>query len=299
MSEELEGWRATRGGIAVFVRDGLAASPGLIRFVCDRAVGAEYGVGRLAKARLLLQFVRNAFAVDTLTSLAENVELAAAILRLPRSAHGDVVECGCFKGGSTVNLSLVCALVGRRLVVFDSFQGLPDPKDYDQAHAASHTAHIDIYFRGRFAAGRDEVELNLRSYGRGDVCDLVPGFFADTLPGRDGAVALAFLDVDLIDSLKECLRGIWPRLDAGGRLYVHEARNLAFVAVFFDAGWWDEALGCAAPGLVGAGAGLPLSISGSNLGYTQRGSEAAALSPITGPIEHLRRLAWSKLNRLE
>jgi O-methyltransferase len=42
-----------------------------------------------------------------------------------------VVECGTYAGGSTANLSLVCALVGRELEVFDSFEGLPDPEARD------------------------------------------------------------------------------------------------------------------------------------------------------------------------
>ena len=39
--------------------------------------------------------------------------------------EGVVVECGCFLGGSTANLSLVCEVVGRELIVYDSFEGLP------------------------------------------------------------------------------------------------------------------------------------------------------------------------------
>jgi O-methyltransferase len=56
------------------------------------------------------------------------MELASAVLQVPRSTPGSVVECGCYVGGSTANLSLVCAATGRKLIIFDSFQGLPEPK---------------------------------------------------------------------------------------------------------------------------------------------------------------------------
>ena len=39
--------------------------------------------------------------------------------------EGVVVECGCYLGGSTANLSLICQAVGRELIVYDSFEGLP------------------------------------------------------------------------------------------------------------------------------------------------------------------------------
>jgi hypothetical protein len=56
-------------------------------------------------------------------------------------------------------------------------------------------------------------------------------------------------------------------------MYVHEARSLGFVSLFFDTAWWRENLGEDAPGLVGAGTGLPLeAIFGSELGYAQKGA---------------------------
>jgi hypothetical protein len=244
--------------------------PSVVAFLRDESIGGDYGVGWREKLELLRAFRRNARRVETLSEVYEHMELASAILRTPSSARGDVVECGCFVGGSTVNLSLVCQLVGRRLVVCDSFQGLPAPAEYDRRHPAVHTGHVDEYYQGRFAAPLDEVRENLARYGHLASCDFVVGFFDETMPGFDRAVVAAFLDVDLIDSLKPCLTGLWPRLQPGGRLYVHEARNLALVALFFDRAWWQEHLNCDAPGFVGGGCGLPLASAwGSELGYAQ------------------------------
>lgn len=257
------------------VGDPLFAFPSLARFVLNPAVGREYGVGPARKLRLVLRFARNMRRVETLSSLAEHVELADALLRLPREVEGDVVECGCYVGGSSVNLSIACALVGRRLLIHDSFEGLPEPRDYDRVHVSIDNDWEDAYYAGRFAAGLDTVKDNIARNGAPEVCEYVKGFFDQTMPQLDRPVAMAFLDVDFIDSLRPCLVGIWPRLQPQCRVYVHEARSLALVATFFAQDWWREHVGEDAPGFVGAGTGLPLAaIRGSELGYAQKGTRA-------------------------
>jgi hypothetical protein len=62
-------------------------------------------------------------------------------------------------------------------------------------------------------------------------CEFVPGFFADTVVGHSREVAMAFLDVDLVDSLTPCVIGLWPRLLPGARIYGHDARSLRLAAV--------------------------------------------------------------------
>jgi O-methyltransferase len=48
------------------------------------------------------------------------------ILSIPRNQDGCIVEAGSYKGGSTAKFSLFAKLADRKLVVFDSFEGLPD-----------------------------------------------------------------------------------------------------------------------------------------------------------------------------
>jgi O-methyltransferase len=260
--------------------------PAVQSFLRTKEIGSEYGIGFRAKLELLLRFIRNTKEVETLSDFREHVELAAAILRVPRSTIGSVVECGCYVGGSTVNLSLVCAMVGRKLIVCDSFEGLPEPQEYDRWHHSVHVGHTDIYYKGRFAATRRTVEENVSKFGNISVCEFRPGYYEDTMPGFSEQTVLAFLDVDLIDSLKPCLEGLWPLLSPGCRVYTHEARNLALVAVFFDQAWWQETLHEDAPGFVGSGAGLPLGLGlglGSELGYAQKPVAATGAAPDQDP----------------
>lgn len=249
----------------------LRTLPTLLAFLVDRSVGAPYGAGMRRKARLALRFRRNHRRLQTLSDVIEHLELASAILAVPPSVDGVVVECGCYRGGSTANLSLVAALAGRRLVVFDSFAGLPEPSETDRLHPTPFSEHVDAYAHGDFAASLETVQANVRRHGRLDVCELVPGFFEETMPGYDRPTVCAFLDVDLVSSLRPCLLALWPRLVPGGRIYVHEAQSLKLASVFFDEAWWERELGEPAPGLVGAGTGLPLAAGvGSQLGYAQK-----------------------------
>ena len=41
-------------------------------------------------------------------------------------AAGDVVECGCYACASSAKLSIIAKLLRKKLVVFDSFEGLPE-----------------------------------------------------------------------------------------------------------------------------------------------------------------------------
>jgi O-methyltransferase len=253
--------------------------PYLTKFLTDPEIGREYGVGFWDKLVLARKFFRNTHRVQTLSSVIEHLELAAAILRVPRSAPGKIVECGCYEGGSSVNLSLAAALTGRQLVICDSFQGLPAPDEADSTHTAVHTGWVDEYYEGRFAASLDLVKGNIERWGDLSACEFKVGFFDESLRDFDDDVVMAFLDVDLVASIQPCLTALWPKLQDGCRIYVHEANSLALVSIFFDKAWWGQAIGGAPPGFVGAGSGLPLvAPKGTVLGYAQKTAAPVALA---------------------
>ena len=64
----------------------------------------------------------------------EVMSLVHAVLALPDSVEGCIVEAGALKGGSTAKFSIAAGLKGWQLYVFDSFQGLPaNDEAYDRA----------------------------------------------------------------------------------------------------------------------------------------------------------------------
>jgi O-methyltransferase len=118
-----------------------------------------------------------------------------------------MVECGCYKGGSTAKLSLVARMTGRRLFVCDSFQGLPEPSAQDRLQQTFDLGEPTAYEKGQYAGSLDEVKANVRQFGALDQCEFIPGFFSNTLATlKADELSFVFMDVDYISSARDCLR---------------------------------------------------------------------------------------------
>ncbi|MFC1491327.1 TylF/MycF/NovP-related O-methyltransferase [Nitrospinota bacterium] len=219
--------------------------------------GNQYGISKFRKLHLVLKIFRNSRLKILESSFVENLVLVDSILSIPPSQEGYVGEFGCYKGISSANLSLACSLTQRQLLVFDSFGGLPSPQKEVLQIATGKPLE---YSKGDFSAGLEEVKSNINRYGCLEICDFVEGFFKDTLPLRpqNEKFAMIFEDADLPESIGDVLINAYPKLCAGGKFFSHEARDLEAAALFFDEEFWNRNLGEKAPGLVGAGIGLPL-----------------------------------------
>ena len=237
-----------------------------------RETGIAYGVTLPRKLRLLAMMIRNNVRVPSASNFIGHVLMAAEILNVPPDSPGVIVECGCYKGGSTVNLSLVAATCGRRLHVFDSFEGLPEPDAGDTGHVVMAERLVRTYEPGAYAGTLDEVRNNVQRFGALALCTFHQGLFSDTLPTFDEPVVFAYLDVDLATSEKTCLRHLWPQLVPGAFVFTDEAHHLEIAELFFDRRWWNDELHTPPPGLVGAGSGLGLFLHEggfrSSIGYT-------------------------------
>jgi O-methyltransferase len=253
--------------------------PVVAREYFSREAGQEYGVGLFTKIRLLLIMIRNNFRVVSASNFLYHVLMAGKILRIPRDLEGVIVECGCYKGGSAVNLSHVAALCGRRLHLFDSFEGLPSPAEGDGEHLVLSELRVRTYDGGAYAGTLEEVKENLRRFGVASVCEFHRGYFKDTLPQFTEPVVFAYVDADLTESVRDCLRNLWPLLRPGCFLFTDEAHHNQVAGLFFDPSWWQSELHSKPPGLVGAGNGLGLLLRpggfGSSLGFTAKVDEQA------------------------
>ncbi|MEC7522438.1 MAG: TylF/MycF/NovP-related O-methyltransferase [Myxococcota bacterium] len=199
---------------------------------------ARFLAGGPGRAALAARFYRITALVDCPHRQSEVFEVADAILRLDVPGH--VVEAGAYRGGSAAKLSLACARAGRRLRVFDGFEGIP-PNDevMDEADVlGSRSAGPARFEAGAYAASERELRATLARFGAPAVCEVIAGRFADTLPRERGPVAVAFVDVDLAASTRDCLRGIWPRLSPGGALFSHDGHLPLVRAVLADPDTW-------------------------------------------------------------
>jgi len=169
---------------------------------------------------------------------------------------GPIVECGAYKGGSSAQLSVIAKHTSRKLYVCDSFQGLPKPAKTEGHVAIFNGERTHTFREGDYSASQAEVRANIAAYGYPDVCEFVPGFFSDSLPGLRIAPAAIVMDVDLVSSGRDCLKHLWPRLARGGCVFTHEAESDTYLEGLMDPAWWRENLGQCPPLVFGAGSSL-------------------------------------------
>jgi hypothetical protein len=145
---------------------------------------------------------------------------------------GEVVECGVWKGGS----SMMCALtllrggdVGRKIFLYDTYAGMPEPGDLDVRHdgvpaqAKWKKSHRDDYNVWAYSP-LEEVRQNMLSTGYPeDRVVFVPGRVEETIPGvAPDNVSLLRLDTDWYESTHHELVHLYPRLSVGGVLLLDD-----------------------------------------------------------------------------
>lgn len=201
-----------------------------VRFLANKDFSARW--------QILRRFQEISDHIECHHSEVEALLIASKILALPPSVAGDVVECGSFQGGSTAKLSLVARRAERRLTVFDSFQGLPAEHGAGAIYENIHNGMLVEFNRGDYAATLEKVSGNVARYGEPSGVEYVQGFFEETMPLWVGRAAAVYLDVDLVESTRTCLRQLWPRLAPGGVLFSQDCHLREVVELFADAGFW-------------------------------------------------------------
>ncbi len=217
----------------------------VIYLLTDRGIDPAYRMGWWRRIRLALRMYRNTRRILSLTSYKAHLAMAVKLLEIPPEVDGVVVECGCYLGGSTANLSLVCEIVGRDLIVYDSFEGLPAPDPRDK--------YGNPFTEGVLDADLEQVKANVRRYGAIDRCTFVKGFFADTLPQHEQPTVLCFLDVDLQGSLHDCVINLWPHLTEKGYVFIDEYVFSDYCALFYSERYLARELRRDAAGLARSG----------------------------------------------
>jgi O-methyltransferase len=221
--------------------------------------GREYGIGHFKKLRVVIRVLRSYQKYNPLSTWQQHLLLVEEIFNIPKSLEGDIVECGCFDGSSTIPLSIACGMTNRRLFVCDSFEGIPAPQEDEQY--TIHMAAINYYKweEGEFSShgGLDVVKKNVEKSGNIEACVFVQGYFKDTLKDIDtDSIVLVFEDADLVSSVEDCLRYLWPRMQMECKFYCHEPWSIDVISLFYNKTWWHANLKTIPPGFYGSGRGV-------------------------------------------
>jgi hypothetical protein len=136
---------------------------------------------------------------------------------------GDIVETGVWRGGASILARAVLqaySVTDRRVVLADSFRGLPPP-DADRFPA---DAGSDLYLQPDLAVSLEQVQENFRRFDLlDDQVKFVPGWFKDTMPNLDiAAIAVLRLDGDMYESTIDPLRFLYDRVSPAGFVIVDD-----------------------------------------------------------------------------
>ncbi|MDO4742204.1 MAG: TylF/MycF/NovP-related O-methyltransferase [Candidatus Saccharibacteria bacterium] len=149
------------------------------------------------------------------------LELARAEVR----GKGDFVEFGCYKGDTSLLLSEVLRGTGRRLWIYDSFEGLPEKSEADESTLGEDFRGGELFITKRMVKERF-LRANL------PIPVIKKGWFRDLgeedLPER---ISFAFLDGDFYESIRDSFRLVSSKMCDGGVIIIHDYRNLALPGV--------------------------------------------------------------------
>ena len=180
--------------------------------------------------------ILHAVSAYTMTN-PESVEALVNAVRylVANGVAGDIVECGVWRGGSSMAAALALKELGeehRHLYLYDTFEGMSSPTEEDVS------ALDGVAAAGKFAATRlsddssdwcraplDDVRANLHSTGYPqDRVHFVKGKVEATIPATipSGAIALLRLDTDWYESTRHELQHLYPRLARGGVLIIDD-----------------------------------------------------------------------------
>lgn len=142
---------------------------------------------------------------------------------LANGVEGDLIEAGVWRGGTTIFMRGILKahdVHDRRVVVADSFAGLPAP----DAEKYPADEGVDLSGIASLAVPVKNVRAHFHRYSLlDDQVEFVEGWFRDTLPAlSDRKWAVIRLDGDLYESTMDGLERLYPNLSVGGYLIMDD-----------------------------------------------------------------------------
>jgi O-methyltransferase len=195
------------------------------------------------RLRLLGRFLRVDWHVPHAHRPCEIAAVCRVLADRPARPGEIMVEAGCWQGGSTAKFSLVCRLLGYRLHVYDSFEGVEAlPGELKQN---------GYDYGGQYRATEAKLRENLARYGALEVCVIHKGWFADTLAAQpvNAPVRVVYIDCDLVKGTRETLQGTVGTLVADGCVFSQDFQIEPVRTLLRDLSTWQK-LGRPMPSIV-------------------------------------------------
>ncbi len=133
--------------------------------------------------------------------------------------NSDIIECGVGAGAGANLLSRISYSLNRTYYAYDTFSGFPDGNEKDNFFKSS-SRDVFKYFSIEYI--KDQLKNSNVSDEEINSINFKKGFFQDSLTQYNGIPGFVFIDVDLYESYKYCLKFFYPRLIKNGVILLDE-----------------------------------------------------------------------------
>jgi hypothetical protein len=171
----------------------------------------------------------------TMTSTDRMFSLYKAVEYIIKNGiEGDFVECGVWKGGSSMLIAKTLLKFGvsnRHIWMYDTYEGMSEPTDKDKDPAGTSAEELLKKSSKQDAAsiwcysGIDEVKGHLQSTGYPiELIHFIKGKVEDSIPVvmPENPIALLRLDTDWYESTKHEMDHLYPHLVQKGILIIDD-----------------------------------------------------------------------------
>ncbi|CAF2157574.1 unnamed protein product [Rotaria magnacalcarata] len=147
-----------------------------------------------------------------------NIEWAIRFV-IANGVMGDFIECGVWRGGSSVFARAVLKALNnsdRHVWLVDSFQGLPKARTSNDDDNWSTMEYLKVSL--------EEVQTNFRSFHLlDDRVHFCKGYFVDSLPRCNvSRIAVLRMDGDMYESTLDQLFNLYSKLEIGGVIIIDD-----------------------------------------------------------------------------
>lgn len=126
---------------------------------------------------------------------------------------GDVIECGAYRGATSLLLAVLGKLHGvqQKVLMLDTFAGMPPTSAFDLARQSGEFTPPDGW--------TDVIRRQIDALGVADRVEVHKGFFSETFAGwgaRDLELSFAHIDANIYQGTLDACQYVLPRVKPGG-----------------------------------------------------------------------------------
>ncbi|MDJ0661545.1 MAG: TylF/MycF/NovP-related O-methyltransferase [Crocosphaera sp.] len=148
---------------------------------------------------------------------------------LDRNIPGDIVECGVWRGGSSLLAALIMKarnVSDRKLYLYDTFKGMTEPTEVD----VDKRGNVGFEMMEKYSddigwcyALLEEVKATFSVYNFNFDIEFVQGDVLETLKiTKPEAISILRLDTDWYESTEAELQHLYPQVSTGGVLIIDD-----------------------------------------------------------------------------